>query len=159
MGWPAYSPPVSAASGVRHRRQHADRTLPASGAFISRALIRIAGYLLLRTAQSSAVTGRRVRDPARRQTSRPLAFASQPRRAAGGPGDEPSRRRVHVNGEAQGGDQVVVGADPEGAVLVVGVLVHPDLVVLEFLGEDLGFSCLWQVEPAALKPGLEPRYH
>ena len=35
---------------------------------------------------------------------------------------------VGLRRKAQSGDQVVVRADLEGAVAVVGVLVHPDLV-------------------------------
>ena len=63
--------------------------------------------------------------------------------------------RVHLHGEAQGGDQVVVRADLEGPVAIVGALVHQDLVGAQLGGELLG-RChrRQQVQPVTLEEGL-----
>jgi hypothetical protein len=71
--------------------------------------------------------------------------------------DPGGRRRIDLDGETKRRHQVVVGADPEGAVSVVGVLAHPDLEVEEFLGEGFGLGGLRKMEPAGLEEGLETR--
>lgn len=52
-------------------------------------------------------------------------------------------------------DQVVVRPHPEGAIPVVRVLVHPDLVLQQLLGQRLGLRGPRQVQPARLEQGLE----
>ena len=60
-----------------------------------------------------------------------------------------------LRGQAEGGDEVVVGADLEGAVAVVGILADADLVVEELPGQNLRLRCPRQVEVARLEQCLE----
>jgi hypothetical protein len=62
-----------------------------------------------------------------------------------------------LDGKPECGHEVVVGAHPEGAVLVVGVLVDPNLVVVQLLAEQTGLGGSTQEDAIGLKERLETR--
>jgi hypothetical protein len=59
------------------------------------------------------------------------------------------------DGEAEGGGEVVVGAEVEGAELGVGVFVDADLVVEELADEEGGFGGGGEVDALGLEEDLE----
>jgi len=58
--------------------------------------------------------------------------------------------------EAQSRHEIIVGSHLEGSRALVGVLVHAELVVEEFLGQRLGLFRPRKMKAPTLKQRLEP---
>lgn len=63
---------------------------------------------------------------------------------------------IHLDREAEGGHQIVVGPDAEGTVPVVGILVDSDLVAQQLFGQDGSLCGSRKVQALGLEERLEP---
>jgi len=66
------------------------------------------------------------------------------------------QNRFTLKSEPQGGDEVIVVADLEGTVAVIGVFIDPDLVVFKFLGQNAGLLVI--VDVSASSPCVGNRH-
>jgi hypothetical protein len=65
---------------------------------------------------------------------------------------------IILDGETEVGNQVVVRADLEGAIVVVGVSVDPNFIVEKLDREGFGLGCPRQVDARRLEQDLKAGY-